>query len=185
MNNSLLNVLLGLLLTIVGASGCTDGGAYAFRQQDPHDVPEMVAEAEVIQQSAINAVESAPTPTVPTTLVSTAPTAPQPVQPSLITLPRGGDLNAKISGASGPVLLDFFADWCGPCRTQGKILHDLEGAAAKSQTLIIKINVDEHPQLAKELRVSSLPTLMMIKNGRIVERQTGVANKSRLVAWMR
>ena len=107
------------------------------------------------------------------------------VQPSLITLPRGGDLNAKISGASGPVLLDFFADWCGPCRTQGKILHDLETAAAKSQTLIIKINVDEHPQLAKELRVSSLPTLMMIKNGRIVERQTGVANKSRLVAWMR
>jgi thioredoxin len=180
MKLSRLDGLLGLLLIVAGISGCTDGGAVAFRQQHPNVFPELIAEAAAIQQSAIDGIESDPTPT---TLVSTASTH-EPVQPSLITLPKGGDLFAEINGAHGPVLLDFFADWCGPCRIQGQILHDIEGTAAKAQTLIIKINVDEHPQLAEDLQVSSLPTLMMIKDGEIVKRQSGVANKNRLLAWM-
>ena len=76
-------------------------------------------------------------------------------------------------------MLDFFADWCGPCRAQGKILRDVAETAAETQTLIVKINVDEHPQLAKEFQVSSLPTLMMLNDGEILRRQTGVTSKNR------
>ena len=180
MNSSRLYVLLGLLLLVAGVSGCTDGGAVAFRREEPNDLAQLLAEAAAIQQSTVDGIESDRTPT---TLVNTASTH-EPVQPSLITLPKGDDLLAQINGASGPVLLDFFADWCGPCRVQGQILHDMEDTAAENQTLIIKINVDEHPQIAEELQVDSLPTLMMIKDGKIVRRYSGVAKKNRLVAWM-
>ena len=181
MNMTRLYALTGLLLIVAGVSGCTEGGGLAFRHDDTSDFPELIAEAAAIEQSSIDGVLS---DQAPTTLVSAA-VARKPVQPSLITLPRGGNLNAQIKNAAGPVLLDFFADWCGPCRTQGQILHDIEGTAAETQTLIIKINVDEHPELAKKLQVESLPTLMMVKNGKVVARQSGVANRNRLVAWMK
>ena len=134
-----------------------------------------------MQRSPIENVESNPARTTLASSDSGRPTA----QRSLITLPKGGDLSAQIKEARGSVLLDFFADWCGPCRAQGRILHDIADTAAETQTLIIKINIDEHPQLAKEFQVSSLPTLMMMKDGKIVRRQSGVANKNRLVNWMR
>jgi thioredoxin 1 len=181
MNRFRLYGLSGLLLVVAAVSGCTEGGVVAFRHADQNEFPELLVEASVIQQSAVKSAESGSTAK---TLVSTASTH-EPAGSSLITLARGDDLNAKIQAASGPVLLDFYADWCGPCRTQGRILHDMEGTAAKTHTVIIKINIDEHPELAEQLQVDSLPTLMMIKNGKIVERQSGVANKNRLLAWMR
>jgi thioredoxin 1 len=61
----------------------------------------------------------------------------------------------------------------------------MKGTAAASRTQIIKINVDEHPQIAEQLRISNLPTLMMIEDGKVTRRQTGVADKSRLLDWMR
>jgi thioredoxin 1 len=103
----------------------------------------------------------------------------------LVRLGQDDDLQAAIDDASGPVLLDFFADWCGPCRAQGKVLHSVEKAAEETGTLIIKINVDDHPELAKQLKVSSLPTLMMLKNGKVVERKTGLTDDRQLTKWMR
>jgi len=117
------------------------------------------------------------------TLVSSV-TTPQPLTPSLIDLAAGSDLGETIATASGTVILDFYADWCGPCRSQAKILHDLESTAARKRALIIKVNVDQHPELAEQLQVAALPTLMVVKNGQLVHRQTGLASKEKLVNWM-
>ena len=104
--------------------------------------------------------------------------------PALITLGANDDLQTIVQNASGVVLVDFYADWCGPCVKQGGILHDMEQAASQSQATIIKINIDQHRQLASSFSVSSLPTLVLIKDGRIVERQTGVADHQRVASLL-
>ena len=116
----------------------------------------------------------------------------QPVQPTsntlatapLTTLGPNDDLLEMVDQASGVVLVDFYADWCGPCRTQGGILHEMERTASKNHASIIKVNVDQHRRLASALNVTSLPTLMLIKDGRIIERQSGVANHQRVAALL-
>ena len=104
--------------------------------------------------------------------------------PTSITLPRNGDLDEVLAQANGNVLLDFYADWCGPCRKQAVILHELEDTAAKYDTLIVKINVDDHKQIAQQMQVASLPTLVMVKDGEIANRQSGLARKGDIVRWM-
>jgi len=180
MNIFRLSLLLGPLSIVAALSGCTDAGGFASRKTNSTDLPQLLDETAAIEQSTIDRIDPDQSSESLISTVSSRIT----VQPSLITLPIGGDLRATISNAPGPVLLDFYADWCGPCRVQGKILHEMEETATKNKTLIIKINVDEHPQIAEDLQVSSLPTLMMVRDGRIVRRQSGIAKKSRLVAWM-
>ena len=116
----------------------------------------------------------------------------QPVQPAsntstlapLTTLGLGDDLRNMVGQASGVVLIDFYADWCGPCRTQGGILHEMESTASQNNASIIKINVDQHRQLASAFNVTSMPTLILIKNGQIIERQTGVANHQKVASLL-
>ncbi len=118
------------------------------------------------------------------TLTSTAAVQP-PQGPSLITLSRGEDLQSHLAGNHRRVVLDFYADWCGPCRKQGKILHELEPLAAETGTLIIKVDVDQHKALARDFGVASLPTLIVINDGEIATRQTGIASARTLKSWMR
>ena len=177
MNKIGLSSFAGFLLTVACVSGCMEGGAVAFRAGSTDDLAPLLAESAVIGRST-------PISDSVATTWASSPADFKTPQATLITLPRGGDLNAQIENAEGDVLLDFFATWCGPCRVQGKILHDLEDTAVDTQTRIIKIDVDDHPHLAEQLQVKSLPTLMMVKNGRVVERRSGVANKRQLIAWM-
>lgn len=118
------------------------------------------------------------------TLTSTAADQPA-LGPSLITLQRGEDLQSYLTGNHRRVVLDFYADWCGPCRKQGKILHELEPLAAETGTLIIKVDVDQHQALARDFAVASLPTLIVINDGEIATRQTGIATAGTLKSWMR
>lgn len=124
----------------------------------------------------------------PTSLVSkriaTPVFMPQPARNPIVDLATGANLREELAGAEGGVLLDFYADWCGPCRQQGKLLHEVEDVATETGTKIIKINVDNHPGIARALSVTSLPTLLMVKQGKVVHRQTGVATARKLASWM-
>ncbi len=95
----------------------------------------------------------------------------------LKTLNPGESFDAVIQEASGVVLVDFFAEWCGPCKKQAVILHALEPEATEYDAAILKVDVDVHKDIAKRFGVSSLPTLIVFKNGEIIERQTGLTDR--------
>ena len=81
---------------------------------------------------------------------------------------------------TGTVLVDFWAPWCGPCRMQGPILEQIVGKVAGAK--IAKLNVDEAPAIAAQFGVQSIPTLLVLKNGRVVQQFVGVQQAPALIA---
>ena len=80
------------------------------------------------------------------------------------------------------VLLDFYADWCGPCRMVSPLVDEI--AEENPQYLIGKINVDSEPELAESFGVSSIPTLVVMKSGKIVNRIVGARAKAQILAML-
>ena len=81
-----------------------------------------------------------------------------------------------------PVLMDFWAPWCGPCRMVGPVVEEI--AAERADIKVCKVNVDEQPELAGQFGVMSIPTLVVIKNGKIVRQAVGARPKSVIVAML-
>ena len=80
------------------------------------------------------------------------------------------------------VLLDFWASWCGPCRMVSPIVDEI--AAERSDIKVCKINVDEQPELAARFGVMSIPTLVVMKNGKVINQAVGARPKAQILAMM-
>ena len=89
------------------------------------------------------------------------------------------DENFKDLIKDGVVLVDFYATWCGPCKMQGEVLKKIE-----EDVKIVKIDVDEHTELAKEFGVMSIPTLILFKDGEVVNKNIGFTPESVIRGWM-
>jgi thioredoxin 1 len=93
------------------------------------------------------------------------------------------DFDSEVLKATGAVVVDFWAEWCGPCRMIAPALEEISGSLG-SKVKIVKLNVDENPQTASKYGVMSIPTLMLFKNGEMASRQVGAAPKQKLEQWI-
>lgn len=91
---------------------------------------------------------------------------------------------AELVKSEKPVLVDFYADWCAPCRAMKPVLEDLKKQVGESAT-IFKIDVDKNPAIAQRFKVMSIPTLVVFKNGAAVWRKSGMASSGELAAVLR
>jgi thioredoxin 1 len=88
----------------------------------------------------------------------------------------------SIKHSSKPVLLDFYAEWCGPCRSVGPIIDEI--ARERGDILVGKINVDESPELAGAFKIYSIPTLVVLKDGKVVEQAVGARGRADVAAMI-
>ena len=81
-----------------------------------------------------------------------------------------------------PVLVDFWAEWCGPCRMIAPIVHEI--AEQRSDIKVCKVNVDNNPQLCNQFGIDSIPTLLLFKNGEVAAKSVGYSNKAVLESFI-
>ena len=86
----------------------------------------------------------------------------------------------EVMNSEVPVLLDFWASWCGPCKMVGPTIEEVADEIG-NKAKVGKVNVDEEPELAQEFKVMSIPTLVVIKNGKIVQSVVGVQSKQAIL----
>ena len=91
--------------------------------------------------------------------------------------------DAEVRNSSVPVVVDFWAEWCGPCRMIGPALEEI-AAAYDGKIKIAKVNVDENPNEAAKLGVRGIPSLYVFKDGQVVSNKVGAAPKAALQSWI-
>ena len=90
---------------------------------------------------------------------------------------------ADVLGSSEPVVVDFWAEWCGPCKQIGPALEEISTEMG-DRVKVIKINIDENPGVPSKYGVRGIPTLMMFKNGQVAATKVGALPKGKIVEWI-
>ena len=93
-----------------------------------------------------------------------------------------GNFEQEVLNSEKTVLVDFWAEWCGPCRMVAPVLDEL--SAERTDVKICKVNVDEETELATKYRIMSIPTLLVFKNGNIVEQSVGAKSKAAIIEML-
>ncbi len=91
--------------------------------------------------------------------------------------------DAEVRKSTIPVVVDFWAEWCGPCKQIGPALEELS-AQYEGKVKIVKVNVDENPDLPAQMGVRGIPTLFLFKDGQVVSNKVGAAPKAALQNWI-
>ena len=92
------------------------------------------------------------------------------------------NFNQEVLNSDKPVLMDFWAPWCGPCRMVVPLVEEI--AKERSDIKVVKINVDEEQELAMQFAVMSIPTLVVMKNGQVLNQATGARPKAQILAML-
>ncbi|MDD3453823.1 MAG: thioredoxin [Bacilli bacterium] len=95
---------------------------------------------------------------------------------------HGNEMNFNDLISEGIVLVDFYANWCGPCKMLAPILEEI--ASDRGETKIVKIDVDQAEALARNYGIMSIPTLILFKNGKMIDQKTGFMPKQDLLNWI-
>jgi thioredoxin 1 len=91
--------------------------------------------------------------------------------------------DSDVLKSSEPVVVDFWAEWCGPCRMIAPSLEEI-ATEMKGKVKVAKLNIDENPAVAGKLGIRSIPTLMLFKDGKLASQKVGAAPKGELVKWI-
>ena len=94
------------------------------------------------------------------------------------------DFESQVLKSAEPVVVDFWAEWCGPCRMIAPALEEIATGSLAGKVKIVKLNVDENPNTAAKYGIMSIPTLMLFKDGQLASRQVGAAPKQKLEQWI-
>jgi thioredoxin 1 len=93
------------------------------------------------------------------------------------------DFDAQVLKSDKPVLVDFWAEWCGPCKMIGPSLEEISEELG-DQVQIVKLNIDDHPDTPAKYGVRGIPTMILFKNGEIADTKVGAAPKAQLKSWL-
>jgi len=94
------------------------------------------------------------------------------------------DFDAQVLKSSEPVVVDFFAEWCGPCKAMAPALEQV-AAEMKGKVKVVKIDVDQSPTITQRYRIQAMPTLMLFKDGKVANQHVGaLVQKKRLEDWI-